>query len=568
MKYNKILDNPRGNNKSFCFKKVIEDVSDEIIETSGIFGINEEENDPRLNFSELHIDIKSPSMFYVDMLRRSPDSISHTGLDRYAERVFSVCYGSLYGKTPPMYDFEGNFIEYDYLDQLKITPTLANYLRFKNILLPPNDPVFNTSEGRIEEFFAIVFPRDRVKSLLDPGNFRIKLGSLVLIDDSDAEESPLLHRKPVYEIVEATLIDGQYRPLIAKPNQKGNKRYNVYGLFYPSSGILLLDAKKLRDAAFSFVVTGNVIEYTSRLLVKNSADSFLSSLNPPYKLEIDSNTAKRHYVAYALRFLISGEDEDKILSNYPGGLNVKAPTGEVFQYFNNTSINNGNNFRERILRQLVSYKNHYTTSQNYFWQNTEGQNRIPKDNLADILLDKMLDFVSSNCYDTSSTSTSTPISSNNVPMIIELDEALTSSSLNITNRVLKIRKVFDSFGMVNLNVGFALFLQGLFNHNKHYSSISSWKTYFQFRNEEKSFEDNIFLKINWDEFNYSNNNTYVKDKDGNFYHLDFIREPKSYITTIGLYDDEYNLLAVAKLPNPIPKDFSKEYFVKVRLRKQ
>ena len=41
--------------------------------------------------------------------------------------------------------------------------------------------------------------------------------------------------------------------------------------------------------------------------------------------------------------------------------------------------------------------------------------------------------------------------------------------------------------------------------------------------------------------------------------------PKVYITTVGLYNDNNELLAVAKLSQPIAKDFSKEALIRVKL---
>ena len=41
--------------------------------------------------------------------------------------------------------------------------------------------------------------------------------------------------------------------------------------------------------------------------------------------------------------------------------------------------------------------------------------------------------------------------------------------------------------------------------------------------------------------------------------------PVAYITTVGLYNDVQELLAVAKLSRPLPKDFTKEMLVRVKL---
>jgi len=42
-------------------------------------------------------------------------------------------------------------------------------------------------------------------------------------------------------------------------------------------------------------------------------------------------------------------------------------------------------------------------------------------------------------------------------------------------------------------------------------------------------------------------------------------DPKVYITTVGLYNDNNELLATAKLSKPVQKSFDRELLVKVRL---
>ena len=41
--------------------------------------------------------------------------------------------------------------------------------------------------------------------------------------------------------------------------------------------------------------------------------------------------------------------------------------------------------------------------------------------------------------------------------------------------------------------------------------------------------------------------------------------PKVFITTVGMYNDQNDLLAVAKLSQPIAKDFTKEALIRVKL---
>ncbi len=42
-------------------------------------------------------------------------------------------------------------------------------------------------------------------------------------------------------------------------------------------------------------------------------------------------------------------------------------------------------------------------------------------------------------------------------------------------------------------------------------------------------------------------------------------DPKTYITTVGLYNDSNELLAIAKLSRPILKSSSREALIKVKL---
>ena len=43
------------------------------------------------------------------------------------------------------------------------------------------------------------------------------------------------------------------------------------------------------------------------------------------------------------------------------------------------------------------------------------------------------------------------------------------------------------------------------------------------------------------------------------------QNPKVYITTVGLYNTNNDLLAVAKLSQPITKEFSKEALIRIKL---
>lgn len=85
-------------------------------------------------------------------------------------------------------------------------------------------------------------------------------------------------------------------------------------------------------------------------------------------------------------------------------------------------------------------------------------------------------------------------------------------------------------------------------------------------------QDFYFVRVYNDEFNYSNNPTYVSSssdptEQNKLFDTTFKFEPITYITSVGLYNDANppELLAVAKLSQPIQKSFSGELSITVKL---
>jgi len=88
---------------------------------------------------------------------------------------------------------------------------------------------------------------------------------------------------------------------------------------------------------------------------------------------------------------------------------------------------------------------------------------------------------------------------------------------------------------------------------------------FQARNEEEVKSTFFFVRAKNGEYNFSNNPSFATGSDGKFTQSTFVNDPKVYITTVGLYNENQELLAVAKLSKPILKSFSNEILVKVKL---
>ena len=73
-----------------------------------------------------------------------------------------------------------------------------------------------------------------------------------------------------------------------------------------------------------------------------------------------------------------------------------------------------------------------------------------------------------------------------------------------------------------------------------------------------------FVRVMNQDFNYTTNDSFTAD-DGTLSFDSMIDNPQTYITTVGLYNNNQDLLAVAKLSQPLPKNFTKESLIKVKL---
>ena len=88
---------------------------------------------------------------------------------------------------------------------------------------------------------------------------------------------------------------------------------------------------------------------------------------------------------------------------------------------------------------------------------------------------------------------------------------------------------------------------------------------FQLNSQETITSDFVFCRARNSEFNYSENPSFISGSTGAVLYDLFVNNPTTYITTIGLYNNSNELLAVAKLSKPLPKDFTKEALVRVKL---
>lgn len=122
------------------------------------------------------------------------------------------------------------------------------------------------------------------------------------------------------------------------------------------------------------------------------------------------------------------------------------------------------------------------------------------------------------------------------------------------------------------------------NHQNFLKLFSALQEGGNFKSRSSEFipSKHYFIRVRNTDFNYSNNPTFVyqnreaqtkateTNSDKNYWlgrvrFDDFVNDPRTYITTVGLYNENNELVAVAKLSVPVLKTFDTETLIKVKL---
>jgi len=85
------------------------------------------------------------------------------------------------------------------------------------------------------------------------------------------------------------------------------------------------------------------------------------------------------------------------------------------------------------------------------------------------------------------------------------------------------------------------------------------------RSEENQYIYDYFCRARANEFNLSENVTFWSGSNYAIRHSDMVSNPQTFISEVGLYDTEGELMAVGRVSSPLNKNFSSEAVVKVRL---
>lgn len=143
---------------------------------------------------------------------------------------------------------------------------------------------------------------------------------------------------------------------------------------------------------------------------------------------------------------------------------------------------------------------------------------------------------------------------------------------------------YKTYGKVYPSLGIVVLDGTMLNSELNFNSVSgsnisgdnSYKLYTSlsgsvalgkpsiFRNSRERIIQNYSVRIAPVECNYSNNPTYT-DEYGRLKNGCFVHDPVTYITTVGLYNQNRELMAVAKLSKPIKKTKDDTVDIKIRL---
>lgn len=149
---------------------------------------------------------------------------------------------------------------------------------------------------------------------------------------------------------------------------------------------------------------------------------------------------------------------------------------------------------------------------------------------------------------------------------------------------------YTTYGLVYPNLGIIVLDGSKLNSYLTFNSVTgsntagdnSWKLHtaisgaaefdkpMRARNVRQKTTNHYFVRVPSGDANYTTNPTYVYGQESEFdrgkiKNQCFVQNPTTYITTIGLYNNRQELLAIAKLSKPIKKTKENDVLVKIRL---
>ena len=161
-----------------------------------------------------------------------------------------------------------------------------------------------------------------------------------------------------------------------------------------------------------------------------------------------------------------------------------------------------------------------------------------------------------------------PLNTDNDTILTAAGKVFNLVSGSITTGPYISASAYHYYGLFYPNLGITILNANMLNDKLSFNTVTSSNAVSDnpLVKSIKTVSSNFYyVKVNSIDYNYSNNPSYVTGSLNSIKFNSFKSNPVSYITTIGLYNDYYDLLAIAKISKPIRKTFNNEYMFKVKL---
>ena len=126
-------------------------------------------------------------------------------------------------------------------------------------------------------------------------------------------------------------------------------------------------------------------------------------------------------------------------------------------------------------------------------------------------------------------------------------------------------KLTGANGGVNLSIQTGATNAAMYANNEELFQLINKGAYFALNSQETISSDYVFVRVRSADYNYTTNPSIISGSTGELIYSNFINSPQTFPTSIGLFNDNNELLAVAKMSKPLTKDFTKEALIRVKL---
>tara|TARA_R100000008_G_scaffold75958_1_gene55478 strand:+ start:174 stop:1253 length:1080 start_codon:yes stop_codon:yes gene_type:complete len=101
--------------------------------------------------------------------------------------------------------------------------------------------------------------------------------------------------------------------------------------------------------------------------------------------------------------------------------------------------------------------------------------------------------------------------------------------------------------------------------NAYKMFLALYKGSVTLRGEEDQITSDYFCRARAVDFNFSMNPTFASGSNNKVRHASMVGNPNTFITEVGLYNNNRDLLAIGKLSAPVQKNYGTEATIKVKL---